>query len=159
MGAATWTTKVLYSKLSATTANIFFPTSSTCRIVGRTSTIICKLYLSSQLMKLTWILVKVRKDILTIITMLISTNRKVFLKKRNLSSLFFIKKKTIIIAKISSLLSLIFQVLTLILLILGASFLIKLSCITLSSLPYWWISWFSTGQIVLGIVYIKIIEA
>lgn len=100
--------KVSSSKSRAIAINSFFPTNSIYLVVKKVLVVVYDLYLSSQLLKLTLTFLKIRKDILKAIFILISVNKKVFSKNRNFLSLSFIEKKTIIVLKVSSLLSLIF---------------------------------------------------
>lgn len=106
-----WTTKVSSSGLRVVAANFFFPTISTCLMIKTALTIVYKLHLSSQSMKLILILLKVRKDILQAIFMLISTYKKVFSKNWNFSSMSLINKEAITMPNVSSLLLSIFYTL------------------------------------------------
>lgn len=85
---------------------LIFTTNSTYPVMEKTLLVVYDLYLSSQLVKLILTLFKMRKNILRAISMLISVNKKVFSKKRDLPSLFFIEKDGIIISKVSSILKL-----------------------------------------------------
>lgn len=77
----TKTTKVSSFESGAATTNFFFLTNSTCLRVGRVLAAVYNNYLSSQWFELILILLKVRKTIPKAISMLMSTNKKVSLKK------------------------------------------------------------------------------
>lgn len=87
-----------------------FLTNSTCLVVRRVSVILYDLYLSFQLLKSILTFLKVWKSIYKIISILISTNKKVSSKNRYFPFLSSTKKKVIIILNILSLLLSIFWI-------------------------------------------------
>lgn len=89
--------------------------------------VIYNLELSSQLVKLIFVLLRIKKDIPSIMSILIFAKKKVFSKNRGCSILLFIKKNAITISSILSLELLIFSVLTLVIQIKKFIFLTKLS--------------------------------
>lgn len=80
---AIWITKILSFGSKAVAVNSFFSINSTHLIVEKTLVIVYNLYLSLQSLKLTSILLKVRKNILKVIFILILANKKVFSKKQD----------------------------------------------------------------------------
>lgn len=78
MRKVTYTIKVSSSKSEAVATNSFFSISSTCFVVTRVLAMVYDLHLSFWLMKLTLILLSVRKAILRRISIVISANKKFF---------------------------------------------------------------------------------
>lgn len=95
-------TKVLSPELRVVATNSFFPISSTLRMVARALAEVYNFYLSSQLLKSIWILLKVRNSIPKAKSMLMSANKKVFSKKLDFRSLSSNEKETIIMFNVSS---------------------------------------------------------
>lgn len=83
-------TKILFSRLKAVAINSFFSTSSTVCVLKRVLIVLYNLYLSSLLLKLTLTLLKMRKDILKAISILMLAYIKVSLKKRDFPCMSFI---------------------------------------------------------------------
>lgn len=72
--------KVLSFESIPTATNSFFLIYSTCLIMKKSSTTVYNLQLSSQSLKLNFKLLKMRKRILIVISMLMSTSKKVWSK-------------------------------------------------------------------------------
>lgn len=129
-----WSTKISLYRSRVVVANFFFSTSLTQLVVTKAFVMIFYLYLSSQSLKSIWRLVKMRKDILIVISILISANKKGCLKKRDFLSLLLTKKETIIIPNVFNLLLSIFEVLILVFCIWRPRCLTKLYHIALISI-------------------------
>lgn len=110
--------------------------------------IVYDLYLSFWSIKLVLTLIKMRKDISKATSMLIPTNRSIFSKNQNFSSLSSTKKETITILKDLNLLLSIFCVSMLVFQIWKSSFFAKLGYIVLNLLSKlmellikYWLNW------------------
>lgn len=78
---AMWTTKISFYRSRTAVTNSFFSTSSTCRIVRRTSAIVYNLHLSSRFVKLISTLFKMRNGIPRAMSMLIDNQLENLLKE------------------------------------------------------------------------------
>lgn len=105
-----YTIKVSSFESRVAVANSFFPTSSTCLIVGNVSIVVYDFQLSFHSKKLISALLMMRKSMLNTIYILISAIKKVFSKIQGLLALLSIKKDAITIRKVLRLEPLIFWV-------------------------------------------------
>lgn len=118
--------------MKSCSCKLFFLTSSIRLIVGRALAVVYNLYLNYQSMKLISILLKIRKGIRRITSILMSlANSKVSLKNQNFPFLLLTKKEEINILKVSNLLPSIFCIPTSIFRAQRQSFFAKLGSITL----------------------------
>lgn len=101
---ATWTKKISFFGSTAVSANSLFLFSFTYMRMRTISAMMYNLYWSSRLMKLTLILLKIRKNISKATFIPMSAYKKLFLNKPDLSYLFSTKKDVITIKKVLSLL-------------------------------------------------------
>lgn len=81
----------------AVAANFFFLTNPTLLMVEKALAVVYNFYWSSRLLKLILTLLKVKKDISKVTSMLMFANKNVFFKKWDFPSLFFTRNKAIII--------------------------------------------------------------
>ena len=96
-------TKASFSKSKAIVINSFLLISSNHLILKNSLITIFIFYSIKELIKFILIFLKIKKNILRAISMLISANqKKIFFRKQDFSFLSFIEKETITIPKISS---------------------------------------------------------
>lgn len=120
--------KDFFIRIKSCSGKPFFLTSSTCLVVGRASTIVYNLQLSSYFNKLISMLFNIKIDIYNTTSILMSISRKIPSKKQNLLTLSSIEKDIITILKISKLELLISQ-------IQRPCFLVKVNFIVFILLP------------------------
>lgn len=133
--APIWITKIFLLRPRAAVANSFLPTSSTCLIVSRASTVINDLQLSSQSEKLISVLLKEWNGIPKAMLILMLANKKVSLKYQDLLYISSIWKVAIIIPNVYKWTLSIFWAMTSVFPIQKSSYLANFGCTVFISLP------------------------